>query len=610
MKLLKFGKSNGYALLMVMGVVGIAALVAASTLKRTYTVSSLNQSSKQYQAAMYAAEAAVEKVYARFRHDYVTGGDAAVSNSLALGYYQNAVPTVAENSHWANFQFWNAQGVNNQNYVAMTSNKVYQVLDGAYAGLNGWRGIYRVISNARTLTGMNQTSAGVQQEIAVDTIPAFQFAIFYNGQLEFTWCAPLVVRGRTHANGPICLGPSSSSSLTFMGTVTTTSSIIKSNLGGYLAANMTGTVTYNGNPTSTIGMPTLQLPIGTNNTAAAVREILYMPQSGDSPSMSVQRYHNKASVVLLISNTTVTVTVKDQGDLTGITTNLTYNSITPTNLVELTNLVRTLPFLSLTNTFTDYRESKRVKATDINVGILKEWLVTNSTVLSRYHPISGPYPNIMYVGDFRTGSTNLYAVRMMNGAIIPTNGPSAAQATGFTMATPNPIYVWGHYNTPNVAHRGTTNTTATFPASLVGDALTVLSPNWGDSTYGTTTSLSSRDAANTTVNSAIIAGAVYSTGTASGQWSGGVHNLPRLLEDWGGRTLTLNTSLVNLYNSVRASTQFQNPGIYYNAPNRNFNFDQNFLQVAKLPPGTPTVSVMSRYKWTTVPVNNVTYNGP
>jgi Tfp pilus assembly protein PilE len=609
MKLFRSNLNAGYALLMVMVIVGIAALVAGATLRRTYTVSSLNQRSKQYQAAMYAAEASVEKVYARFRADYLTGGDAAISNSMALGYYQNTVPTSSENPHWANFQFWNAQGVNNQNYVAMTSNKVYQVLDGAYAGLNGWRGIYRVISNARPLQGMNAASAGVQQEIAVDTIPAFQFAIFYNGQLEFTWCAPLTVRGRTHANGTICLGPPSGSSLTFMGTVTTTSSIVKSNLGGYSSGSMTGPVTYNGNPKNVTGVPTLQLPIGENNTPAAVREILYMPQSSDSAAMSSQRYHNKAAVVVLVSNLTVTVMVKDQGDLTGATNIVAFTTASP-SATERTNLAQALPFLSLTNTFTDYRENKRVKATQIDVAVLKRWLLTNSMVLARYNPVVGPYPNIMYVGDFRTASTNLYAVRVFNGSTIPTNGPLHALATGFTLATPNPIYVWGNYNTPNPAHVGTTNTTAVFPASLVGDAVTVLSANWQDSTYGTTTSLSSRDAANTTINSAIIAGSVYSTGSSAGQWSGGVHNLPRLLEDWGSRTLTLNTSLVNLYNSVKASAQFQNPGVYYNAPNRAFNFDQNFLQAAKLPPGTPTVSVLSRFKWTTVPVNTVTYNGP
>ena len=97
MKLFSFNlkRSHGYALLMVMSIVGCAALVAGSTLRRTYTVASLNQRAKQYQSSMYAAEAGVEKVYARFRYDYLTGGDAAISNNLSI--YRAMYPTSTEN---------------------------------------------------------------------------------------------------------------------------------------------------------------------------------------------------------------------------------------------------------------------------------------------------------------------------------------------------------------------------------------------------------------------------------------------------------------------------------------------------------------------------------
>ena len=610
MKLFRLRKQHGYALLMVMAIVGVAALVAASTMQRTYSVAMLNQRSKQFQGSMYAAESAVEKVYARFRYDYVTGGDAGISNSMALGLYETMVPTAAENPHWANYQFWNAQGANDRTYIGLVSNKVYQVLDGSYAGLNGWRGIYRVVSNARPLTGMDQVPAGVQQEVAIDTIPAFQYAIFYNGQLEFTQCAPLTVRGRTHANGKICLGAASGNTLRFEGLVTTASSIVFSNMAGY---NNFANPVYAGTPSPgyKTGQPTLQLPIGTNNTAAAVREIINPPPSGESVTslMGQQRYYNKASLVLSVNNTNVSLMVKNQGTLSGTVTNVGYNSASP-SAVERTNLARAFPFLTLTNKFRDYRESKWVMPTEIDMGILKNWLPTNSHVLSYYPAGSGSYPTIMYIDDNRT-VTNLHAVRVRNASIIPTNGPSVAQASGFTLATQNPLYVWGHFNSPNAGHLGTTNTTATFPASLVSDAITILSPNWTDNVYGNNvTSLNSRNAANTTVNAAILSGVVYTTSSAVGAWSGGVHNQTRLIENWSGDTLTLNTSLVNLYNSAQATTQFRNPGIYYNAPSRNFNFDRNFLSQYKLPPGTPMVSVISRFKWTTVPINTVTYNGP
>ena len=90
-------------------------------------------------------------------------------------------------------------------------------------------------------------------------------------------------------------------------------------------------------------------------------------------------------------------------------------------------------------------------------------------------------------------------------------------------------------------------------------------------------------------------------------------NLPRLLEDWGNGSasvvLTLNTSIVNFFNSTRATAQFQQPGVYYYAPTRMFSFDQNFMNQAKLPPGTPILDVIQRTKWSTPPPNVTTYAG-
>lgn len=429
--------------------------------------------------------------------------------------------------------------------------------------------------------------------VETNRFPIFQFAIFYDGQLEFTQSAPLSIRGRTHANGPICMGAASGNTLLFDRPVTTASSIVVSNIGGYSSF---ATPVYAGTPAYRTNTPQLHLSGVISN-----RTIIEVPPIGESPS-NWQNYYNMAAVVLLISNTTVSVNVKVPGAAaaTGIVSNYTfwsYSNSNPNALVygasnivhQRTNLAAQVPFLNLTNRFRDYRENKWVMPTDINMAVLKNWLVTNSAVLNKFPLNSGTYPTIMYVGDFRT-VTNLHAVRLLNGSIIPTNGPSHTQAQGFTLATVNPIYVWGHYNTPNPSHQGTINVSATFPASLVGDAITILSPNWTDNVYGNgITSLSSRSAISTTVNAAIIAGSVYTTGPAVGQWSGGLQNLTRLLESWNGRTLTLNTSHVNLYPSLSATTQFQNPGVYYHAPTRNFNFNTNYLLEPKLPPGTPVV---------------------
>lgn len=426
--------------------------------------------------------------------------------------------------------------------------------------------------------------------------PVFEFAIFHAGQLEFTQTSSLQIRGRTHANGPICIGAASGKTLKFDQTITTASSIVVSNMGGY--SNFATTV-YAGTPAYRTNTPELNL-FG----VASNRTIIELPPAGESPSslQGQQRYYNKAALLLLVSNSTITLNVKNLGAdaATGIISNYNYSSYSniyfpsaPGIFAERTNLLKNLPFLSLTNRFYDYRESKWVIPTEINMAILKTWLVTNSMMTNKFPRNAGIYPNIMYVGDFRT-ITNLHALRLTAGIVIPTNAPltgtNAGRATGFTVATINPMYIWGHYNCPNQAYLGTTNTAGSFPASLICDALTVLSTNWTDSIYGSaSTALNTRTAADTTINAAIIAGAVYTTGAGVGNWSGGIQNLPRLLESWTSKTLTLNTSLVNLYPSTLATNQFQNPGVYYNAPTRSINFNQNFNDPAKLPPGTPTV---------------------
>lgn len=431
--------------------------------------------------------------------------------------------------------------------------------------------------------------------------PVFSFAIFYDTQLEFTQCAPMTINGRTHANGPVCLGAASGNILRFNGTVTTTSSLVVSNLGGYSSFAVP---VYNGTPTFRTSTPQLKLSgIVTNHTIiSSNRVIIEFPPTGESllSADGQQRFYNKAGVVLLISNNNITVNIKELGSPSGFISNYTYSSFSnifyATNVVigaQRTNLNGSLPFLSLTNRFYDYRESKWVMVSQINMSILKNWLTTNQTVLTKFPLGAGSYPTIMYVADFRT-LTNLHAVRVVNGALIPTNGINHASARGFTLATINPLYVWGNYNLPNSSAADKADPSATFPASFICDAITILSGAWTDSVYGNgSTTLSSRSAANTTVNAAIIAGSVYTTGTGAGNWSGGVHNLPRLLENWSGDTLTLNSSLVNLYPSMRATNQFQNPGVYYLAPTRNFNWNTNFIDPAGLPPGTPSVVTVS-----------------
>jgi hypothetical protein len=320
--------------------------------------------------------------------------------------------------------------------------------------------------------------------------------------------------------------------------------------------------------------------------------------------MGQQRFYNLAGMDLLISNSTVTAIIKnsasDPSPVTLVATNY------GTNCLSLTT---NFPFLSVTNSFADQREGKTVVASQIDMGKLNTWAGTNSSIANK-HGSGNPF-NILYVADNRTNGNLLYSVRLTNNLVLPPAVNTNGQPTGFTVATPNPLYVWGNYNCTNSAYLNTTNTSATVPAALLADALTILSPSWVDSHSSDSFHSGVRVASSTTVNAALLAGVVYTSGsTGNSPFSGGVVNLPRLLEDWGNGgavTLTINTSMVNMFNSVRATGPWQTPGTYYYAPTRSFNFDQNFKNQSRLPPGTPMVNYIYRQNWTVAPPNTVNY---
>ena len=71
-------------------------------------------------------------------------------------------------------------------------------------------------------------------------------------------------------------------------------------------SQMTGSITYS--DTKATNAPSLNLPIGTENTSDAVREIIQMPPDGESmySDMGQQRYYNKAEMLILVDDSGIT----------------------------------------------------------------------------------------------------------------------------------------------------------------------------------------------------------------------------------------------------------------------------------------------------------------
>ncbi|MGA8340463.1 MAG: PilX N-terminal domain-containing pilus assembly protein [Candidatus Sulfotelmatobacter sp.] len=184
---------------------------------------------------------------------------------------------------------------------------------------------------------------------------------------------------------------------------------------------------------------------------------------------------------------------------------------------------------------------------------------------------------------------------------------SAANPTGcggFTVASENPVYVQGDYNTSSVdPFWGTANATPPTQtphsaAAIIADSVTLLSDQWTDagSLIYPTTPGNRKPTVDAYYRAAISAGknipfpqptwanAAQDLGT-----DGGMHNFLRYLENIGNITLHYNGSLVSMYYAE------YNTGIYkdgpggdvYSPPTRNYFFDVLFLNPANLPPATP-----------------------
>jgi hypothetical protein len=201
-------------------------------------------------------------------------------------------------------------------------------------------------------------------------------------------------------------------------------------------------------------------------------------------------------------------------------------------------------------------------------------------------------------------------VRLINGETIPGkyDKDNSLNTLGFTVASENAVYVKGNYNATGVSNAtgastpenylpqgGGTNSEKHIPASIVGDAIIILSNNWDDTkSFQYPFSLSSRTVTETTVRFAMMAGDTITTvyaephqGSGDARLGGGVHNFKRFLEDWNNARLNYAGSIINLYNSNNNNGTFKCCKVVYSPPTRNWVFDTSFNDPNRLPPGTP-----------------------
>ena len=229
-------------------------------------------------------------------------------------------------------------------------------------------------------------------------------------------------------------------------------------------------------------------------------------------------------------------------------------------------------------------------------GLLDAWGAANVGDGFRQATVGNPYAQIDCMAQGRmnkvTGARHVLRLTDSGLGKLPFKVNADGTIGGFTVASENPVYVWGDYNA-NTAD-GAFVDAGHVPAAVIADSVTLLSRNWDDERgMNNATSVGGRPPTETYYRLAIAAGKSLTfsnpTGAISKDWGtdGGLHNFLRYIENWGGIPLHYNGSLVSLYYSQYATGTFKCCKTVYGAPNRKYAFDTLFLNPSNLPPGTP-----------------------
>ncbi len=520
-------------LLLMLTLIGVAAVMTSTT---DVDIAGNDLSSIN---SFYAAEAALEKATAIIRNHYATGGVGPPSplpcDSFVLGNIVASYSTT-------------------DNGAAATET----LTTGAYRGLYALAKSFTVTAEA-TEAG-NQSSSKIQAVIKDALVPVFQFAVFYEQDLEILPGPDMTLGGRVHSNRDLYLGARSSLKVDSWTTAAgdiyhgrkddpsddmTGGVLIKDNAGVYQNMKSADGTWLDSNDPDWVSESLNRWGGTVEDNSHGITELnLPVVVSGDPIDMikrasggNMDSYENKAGLKIVDNQ----VLWQNAGG----------------GWVDVTATFQADGIIS-TGSFYNYREYKWVTSYDIDIDKLNT---------SGYYPLNG----ILYASRDQVAGTQ-QAIRLTEGEEL---------AAPLTVVSDNPMYTVGDYNSVNKK-----------AAALFTDALTVLSNNWDDTKSNQ--SLSNRVASNTEVNAAFLTG---NTETSLSHYNGGLENLPRFLEKWSGKTFEYRGSMVDLWFSEQATGAWVYGGNQYEAPNRDWAFDLAFLDPNNLPPGVPQINAVLKVSW-------------
>lgn len=563
--------------------IGIAVNLTTATLRQT-------DSSRDFSALRSAAEGALEYgygVWAKTINSYykpVGDSNLKIATPPAFSNFTYATPLQVQGT---------------DQYGAPAASDIPPTVKINLDNYPGWYGLNTSYVANVTMSGVFAGKRTVQYQAKrsfnYTVVPLFQATAFFEDNLELYRTAQMTIDGPVHTNSTAYVSSSSSDpnspSLTFTGHLSFAGGYVDGqwtevdpvtgkqtvrdappeawNWSGYAKNSSFPPAFPNGGKDQQVNQVARIEPLGAdantlidtkdaNRNNDSMREMIEPPdtyvdpttqkimttgKTTDPQSIADRRLYNKAGIRIRISGSTSNPTI----------------TVTSANGTSLTNGYKNQLTSALSQqTIYDRREAKNVDVTSLDIGKAK----------NVFEGASG-FNNIIYIDDTRTSASDPKAIRLTNGSKLP--------ADGLTVASENPVYIQGDYNTS-----GTRVSSAVF-----ADAVTILSNAWKDG--NSSGSLSARNASDTTVNTAIVAGFVPSGAkdptnpSLTYGYSGGLNNFPRFLEDWSNNTFKYTGSMIELFTSAIAIGEWDT-GSTYVPPNRVWNFDSNFVD--NPPPGS------------------------
>lgn len=413
-------------------------------------------------------------------------------------------------------------------------------------------------------------------------VPLFQFAAFYNKDLEILPGPDMTLAGPVHTNGDLYLG--ANSSLTVQGQVTTAGSLYhgRKNADNCMPGGVSvydpgapapipacgpgrvevldpQTVPWNGMIRLDVDVVTVPPPEALDPTPGAI-------------------YWDKADVRVMLA-------LDAAGDPLGVQVRNPDGSINAamTAYVGSDCGAGLSAVRSTADSFYNFREGTFIDMLEIDAQKLLDCMQLDPALIggkALNDSTEGGLVWYLGVDGPASDAVNNYGVRVKNGAKLASTLAGAPPIQGLTVVTNQAVYVEGSYNSD----------AAWKPAAFLADSLNVLSNNWDD-TKSTDSDMNQRIGTGTAIYAAFLAG-TDSTGATEGpggqdldNYNGGLENYPRFHEKWTGNTLTYRGSFVSLNLPLHVDGTWTAQS--YSPPNRDWGYETRFNDAANLPPLSP-----------------------